>query len=258
MFRSLLDMRHNGVWGDSYDNAEALDAIGEYGIAQGPVPNFTATATLAQTSVMNERFVGYAKTQRSAFVPMASLPHGRAALSLAKEGVGTLRYVVSYEYRPSNGLPGAINSLRLLRDIRPANKSQVLYSIGVSVPGQPLSLPAGNVFDVGLQIIVDHFVSYVIIDDPLPAGFEAVDTSFATSTPYFQSTSAWQIDYQTVGRDRVTAFASMLSPGVYALHYLVRTVTPGTYVWPGAEAHLQFAPEEFGRTASSIVTVTQP
>jgi uncharacterized protein YfaS (alpha-2-macroglobulin family) len=258
MLKSLLAMRSNGVWGDSYDNAEALDAIVDYGVAQGPAPDFAATATLAQSSIMNERFVGYSEPQRSSFVAMDKLPHGSSPLLLTKEGTGTLHYVVSYEYEPINGQPGAINGLRLLREIRPANKSDVLDSIGVGVPAQPISLPAGNVFDIGLQIITDHYVDHVIIDDPLPAGFEAVDTSFATSTQYFQATSAWEIDYQTVGRDRVTAFASALTPGVYALHYLVRTVTPGTYVWPGAEAHLQYAPEDFGRTASSTVTVTQP
>jgi len=172
--------------------------------------------------------------------------------------MGTLHYVVAYQYKLLNGEPGAINGLRVLREIRPANKEQVLAAIGASIPAQPLELPAGNVFDIGLQIITDHYVDHVVIDDPLPAGFEAVDTSFATSTPYFQATSVWQIDFQTIARDRVTAFASVLSPGVYSLHYLVRTVTPGTYVWPGAQVQLQYAPEEFGRTASSIVTVTQP
>jgi len=47
-----------------------------------------------------------------------------------------------------------------------------------------------------------------------------------------------------------------LEPGAYSLHYLVRSVTPGTYLWPGAEAHLQYAPEEFGRSASSTLIVS--
>jgi uncharacterized protein YfaS (alpha-2-macroglobulin family) len=259
MLKSLLGMRRNGVWGDSYDNAEALDAIVDYGVAQGPAPNFTATVGLGTVQpIAREQFVGYDDPERTTYVPMAQLPRGETALKMTRAGSGTLHYVVSYEYEPANGDPGAIDGLRVLREIRPANNSQVLASIGVSIPGQPLELPAGNVFDVGLQIITDHYVDHVLIDDPLPAGFEAVDTSFATSTPYFQSTSAWEIDYQTIARDRVTAYASSLTPGIYALHYLVRTVTPGTYVWPGAEAHLQYAPEEFGRTASSTVKVTQP
>jgi hypothetical protein len=258
MLKSLLGMRRDGVWGDSYDNAEALDAVVDYGVAQGPAPAFTATATLSGATLMAQRFAGYVEPERSTSLPMSTLRRGRSDLTLAKDGMGTLHYVVAYQYKLLNGELGAINGLRVLREIRPANKEQVLAAIGASIPAQPLELPAGNVFDIGLQIITDHYVDHVVIDDPLPAGFEAVDTSFATSTPYFQATSAWQIDYQTIARDRVTAFASVLSPGVYSLHYLVRTVTPGTYVWPGAQAQLQYAPEEFGRTASSTVKVTQP
>ncbi|MBD2214675.1 hypothetical protein H6G27_33225 [Nostoc linckia FACHB-104] len=32
------------------------------------------------------------------------------------------------------------------------------------------------------------------------------------------------------------AYADHLEPGVYSLHYLVRSVTPGKFLWPGAEA----------------------
>jgi uncharacterized protein YfaS (alpha-2-macroglobulin family) len=257
MLKSLLGMRRNGVWGDSYDNAEALDAIVDYGVAQGPAPAFTARAALSSSTIMAQRFAGYVEPERSTTVPMSALRRGRSDLTLNKDGTGTLHYVVAYQYKLRSGEPGAINGLRVLREIRPANKEQVIASVGVGIPAQPLELSAGNVFDIGLQIITDHYVDHVVIDDPLPAGFEAVDTSFVTATPYFQAVSAWQIDYQTISRDRVTAFASQLSPGVYALHYLVRTVTPGTYVWPGAQAQLQYAPEEFGRTASSTVKVTQ-
>jgi alpha-2-macroglobulin len=95
-----------------------------------------------------------------------------------------------------------------------------------------------------------------LITDPLPAGFEAVDTSFQTATPYFQAQQdSWQINYQTIYRDRIVAYADHLEAGVYNLHYLVRSVTPGTFLWPGAEVHLQYAPEEFGRSASSTLMV---
>jgi uncharacterized protein YfaS (alpha-2-macroglobulin family) len=39
------------------------------------------------------------------------------------------------------------------------------------------------------------------------------------------------------------------------LHYIARTVTPGTFSWPGAEAHLIDNPEEFGRTATASLKV---
>ena len=55
--------------------------------------------------------------------------------------------------------------------------------------------------------------------------------------------------------DRIEAYADHLGPGIYVLHYIARTVTPGTFAWPGAEARLIDRPEEFGRTASATLTV---
>ncbi|MGA7937802.1 MAG: hypothetical protein WCA35_29910, partial [Kovacikia sp.] len=68
---------------------------------------------------------------------------------------------------------------------------------------------------------------------------------------------SWQLAYQTLYKDRVVAYGDRLEPGVYTLHYLVRSVTPGTFLYPGAEAHLQYAPEEFGRSAASTLEVAE-
>ncbi len=110
----------------------------------------------------------------------------------------------------------------------------------------------------GLEIIADHPVNHVVMSDPLPAGFEAVDASFQTTTPTLQAKAdSWQLGFRTIYRDRIIAYADHLEPGVYSLHYLVRSVTPGTFLYPGAEVHLQYAPEEFGRTADSTVVLQE-
>ena len=67
---------------------------------------------------------------------------------------------------------------------------------------------------------------------------------------------SWDIDSQKIYRDRVVAYAQHLGPGIYEVHYLVRSVTPGEYRWPGAHAYLVDAPEEFGRSAGSLLRVT--
>jgi len=55
--------------------------------------------------------------------------------------------------------------------------------------------------------------------------------------------------------DAEAAARLRLEPGVYSLHYLVRSVTPGKFLWPGAQVHLQYAPEEFGRSADSTLVL---
>lgn len=150
-----------------------------------------------------------------------------------------------------------MNGLRITRTIRPANQEKVLYTAGLYV-NDSLKVPVGQVYDIGLEIITDHPVDHVLITDPLPAGFEAVDNSFQTSTPYFKARGdRWTAGYQTTYKDRILAYGDKLNPGVYTLHYLVRSVTPGTFNYPGAEAHLQYAPEEFGRSASTTLVVEE-
>ncbi|HZT11685.1 MAG TPA: hypothetical protein VFA29_02715, partial [Candidatus Baltobacteraceae bacterium] len=121
----------------------------------------------------------------------------------------------------------------------------------------PFDVPAGNVYDVEVRVIADHSVDRVIVQDPLPAGFEAFDTSFQTTAAYYQPLAAdWQIDYQRIYADKIVAFAQHLEPGVYAFHYLARSVTPGTFLWPGAHAYLVNAPEQFGRSAFAQVRIS--
>ncbi len=256
LLQSLLTQRRNGIWSSTYDNAEALTALVAYSQIQPTPPNFTATVQLGNKSLNPPKFEGYAKPSAEIKIPMAGLPRGSNDLSLRKSGTGQLHYLVAYRYRPIGNLSGRLNGLRIVREIRPANQPKVLQQYGIQPPSQPLKLAGGQVFDIGLEIISDRPVDHVIITDPIPAGFEAVDAAFQTSTPFFQTQrDNWEIGYQTIYRDRIVAYANHLNSGIYSFHYLVRSVTPGTFIYPGAEAHLEYAPEEFGRSASSQLVV---
>jgi len=256
LLQGLLTLRREGTWQTTYDNAEALAALVQYSRLQPTPPNFTANVQLAGKNLTATQFEGYRKPSVDVSVPMTQLPRGRQNLTVKKSGRGMLHYLLAYRYRLQGEQPGRLNGLRITREIRPANGTETLRRIGLYAPAEPLTVPVGQVFDIGLEIISDRPVDRVVITDPLPAGFEAVDTSFQTATPYFQpQQDSWEIGYQTIYRDRVVAYSDRLEPGVYQLHYLVRSVTPGTFLWSGAEAHLQYAPEEFGRCSSSRLVI---
>jgi uncharacterized protein YfaS (alpha-2-macroglobulin family) len=212
--------------------------------------------TFAGQSLGNTQFQGYENSTWNLSVPMAQLPKGNSDLVLQKSGPGNLHYLVSYGYRLTGNQPGRLNGLRVVRQVRRANEEEVLRTTGLYDLDQPFEVGAGQVFDVALEIITDHPVDHVVITDPLPAGLEAVNTEFQTANQAVQADAdSWQIDYQQVYKDRVVAYGDRLTPGIYEVHYLARSVTPGSYLWPGAEAHLQYAPEEFGRNASSRLLV---
>ncbi len=255
--QSLLALRHNGTWCCNYDNAMALTALAEYSALEKGPRAFTVSVELGSRHVLSTHFDAGQSARRQYRVPMAALVHAPSPLVIRKSGDGTLHYVVAYRYRPTVDQPGSMSGLRITREIRPANAASLLASMGLTAPKDPLSFSAGQVLDVGLEIITDHSVDHVLITDPLPAGLEAVDSAFITSTPYFQPHDSWQIDYQQIHRDRIVAYAQRLDAGVYTFHYVARSVTPGTYLWPGSEAHLLYAPEEFGRAAFSTLKITQ-
>jgi len=254
---SLLALRDKGTWPNTYDDAEALGALIEYAALQPEPPNFSATARIGERTLQSASFRGYEVTSSQRKVPMAALPRNKSDIVLSKSGSGRLHYLVAYRYRLAGNQPGVLNGLRITRFVRPANKDEVLGKMGLNAPFDPLTLASAQIFDIGLEIIADHPVDHVVITDELPAGLEAVDASFKASTPYFAAMGdSWEIDYQTIYKDRVVAYGTRLEAGVYSMHYLVRSVTPGTYLWPCGEVHLQYAPEEFGRTSTSTLIIS--
>ncbi|MEB3294447.1 MAG: alpha-2-macroglobulin family protein [Synechococcales bacterium] len=256
LLQGLLNLRRKGTWCNSYDNANALQALLAYSQRSPQPSNFSATVNLAGKTLKAVEFRQDDTPPETVKVAAADLPKPETDLRLEKSGQGTLHYIIAYRYRLQGDQPGRMNGLRVTRSLRPANQDQVLHSVGLQ-PTAALKVPVGQVYDVGVEVITDHPIDQVIITDPLPAGFEAVDNSFQTSTQYFQAKGdSWEMSFRELRRDRLVAYANHLNAGVYTLHYLVRSVTPGTYQWEGAAAHLKYAPEEFGRSASSSLVVS--
>lgn len=241
---------------DTFGTAQRLRALLAYLQAQPAAPNFAVTVGLGSQTA-RATFRGPSAPLKHFRFDSSALSRERTTLRLTKVGTGTLHYELVYAYQLTGSQPGMLSGLRITRTVHPAADARAPAQMGLSTPAAAISLGANQVFDIGLEIITDHPVDHVMITDPLPAGLEAVDASFQTSAPYDAAKdNSWQIDYQTIYKDRVFAFADHLDAGVYSFHYTVRSVTPGTYAWPGAEAHLQFAPEEFGRTAAATLNVT--
>jgi len=230
--------------------ADAMTAISEYAAHEKLTP-FDATIAQGGAPLFSSHFGTDASSQTFA-IGAASLKKGE--LTVRATGGGTVHYVVLYTYPVAADAPGQLAGLRVMREVRPAGEAGTVASMDLASIRDPFALAAGGVYDVGVRVIVDHPVDGVAIEDPLPAGFEAIDASLQTaSTATVARADSWAIANRQIYADRVTGYASHLEPGVYEMHYLVRSVTPGTYRWPGARAYLRAAPEQFGRTASSIL-----
>jgi uncharacterized protein YfaS (alpha-2-macroglobulin family) len=248
--RELVAQQCRCGWPTIDDTASATMALSAYAATEH-LGTASATVTAGGATVASAKFGSVASSQ-SVTLPASSVKGG--ALDVAAQG-GTMHYLVLYSYPIPANAPGQLAAFRVIRSIQPPGSANALATMDLAAAA-PFDVAAGKVFDIGVRVIVDHPVDRLLIEDPLPAGFEAVDTSFQTTLQTLVPQSdSWEIDTQQIYRDRVMAFAEHLGPGVYDVHYLVRSVTPGTFVWPGAKAYLRDAPEQFGRSASTQLRV---
>jgi alpha-2-macroglobulin len=250
--RALVAQQCRCGWPTLDDAASAVTALSAYAAGESLHPS-SATATVGTAKVATAQFGNTASSQTFRF--RADALRG-SAVSI-RAGGGTVHYTLLYTYPIPSDAPGQLGAFRVVRQVSVPGAAPTTLATMDLQPAAAVEVAAGRVFDIGVRVIVDHPVDRLLIEDPLPAGFEAVDTTFRTSLgAVLPQTDSWEIDTQQLYRDRVVGYADHLGPGVYEMHYLARSVTPGAYQWPGARAYLRDAPEQSGRSASSELRVT--
>jgi uncharacterized protein YfaS (alpha-2-macroglobulin family) len=133
--------------------------------------------------------------------------------------------------------------------------------------GSVLSADQGDLLVARLTIVVPNDVHYLVIDDPLPAGMEAVDPSFETNPDitapehldfegiWKNGWGWWYFDHVEFRDEKIVISADFLPAGTYVYTYVVRASTPGIYnVIPPIAQEFYF-PEVYGRGAGYQVVV---
>ncbi|MCO5198691.1 MAG: Ig-like domain-containing protein [Anaerolineae bacterium] len=120
---------------------------------------------------------------------------------------------------------------------------------------------------VELTIIAPNDLTYAVIEDPLPAGAEAIDPNLETSStafepgndqpaPYSYGYWGWWYFNGIEFRDEKVVFSSAYLPaGTYQYTYYLQPVIPGEFQVMPATARQEFFPEVFGRSAGEVLTI---
>ncbi|MBI4582500.1 MAG: tetratricopeptide repeat protein [Planctomycetes bacterium] len=111
-------------------------------------------------------------------------------------------------------------------------------------------LPSGEKMRVQLLVTARDDLSYVLIEDPLPAGCEVVNDSDERFTGTF--------DRKEVRDDKVVFFRSRLPKGTHEFSYLARAVFPGAYRALPALAGPMYQPEIAGLSSDHRLEVLKP
>jgi uncharacterized protein YfaS (alpha-2-macroglobulin family) len=151
--------------------------------------------------------------------------------------------------------------------------------------GQPIvTTREGELVRVRLRVTVPVERNFVVLDDPLPAGLEAVDLSLRTVSPFGgreedvvalasgtgagEDGGGWSygrwdaglwspFDHKELRDDRVIYSATVLWKGSYTATYLARATTAGTFLYPPAQAEEMYNPGVNGRSGGGEFRVTK-
>src|SRR6266542_1817507 len=267
--RWMMQVRKDGRWGNTQENAHAMESlVAYYRKFESVVPDFTAVVKLSGAEIARQTFAGRTTTSVSKDIAMPQVLAGGAAgsaspLTFTREGAGSLFYTARLRYAADTlfqqGLDTGFSIERsyapyLENGVRPATTTY----------------KTGDLVRVTLTLRLTKERRVVAVTDPLPAGFEPVESWFATTARQLsadqdrqpESTTDWTSGWDRGGfarverhDDRVQLFATRLSGGRHTCSYIVRATTAGTFRTAPAHAEEMYEPEVFGRTATAIVEV---
>ncbi len=273
MVRWLMSVRKDGRWGNTQENAHAMQALVSYYRKFEPdAPDFRAIVRLGEQELVREEFRGRSTESTTKQIPMTEILAGGAAgasrpLTFTREGTGTLYYSTRLRYAADALFQEGLDSgFRIERTYEPF----------VEAGNRPsaLSYQAGDLVRVTLTFRLTKERRFVAVTDPLPAGFEAVESWFATTAGELaaqqdrQSSERdvegadWQNWWRSGGfdhverhDDRIQLFATRLSEGVHTFSYIARATTAGSFRTAPARAEEMYTPEVFGRTATTVIEI---
>jgi uncharacterized protein YfaS (alpha-2-macroglobulin family) len=255
----LQQSRAEGAWTwNTQDYSSAVVALAA----------FTDTVSKSQPVRLVGRRGTLAEAEDSTVkVPLTNLletdANGRPRLALRVESSNSDRVFYAVQ----------VDEVPLAAPTRPDIKGMVVerwyerYSDGKPIT----SIQEGEIVRVRLRVTVSANRQFVALEDPLPAGLEAIDFNLRTSSriestdasPTDQrQTSPWQAwlygswiddhwtawDHRELRDDRVVYFARVLWPGTYDASYVARATTSGSFVRPPAHAEEMYNPALQGRS----------
>ncbi len=181
------------------------------------------------------------------------------------DGPGNLYYTAHLNVSlPVDEVPALDQGIIVSRSYYPFDSAETSLS-----NAKPVTQAAqGDLLLVRLTLVAPTALHYVLIEDPLPAGLEAIDQSleitpqnlefplsYSWEDMFSHGWGWWYFDYTQLRDEKVVLSASYLPAGTYIYTYLARASTVGSFnVIPTTAMEFYF-PEVNGRAEGGTFVV---
>jgi hypothetical protein len=264
--RWLMTARRQAHWESTQETAWSVMALTEFMVATRELEadydyRVALNTDLLLEGVVTAQDVG---TTRRLAIAVADLLRDQAnrvvldrtLAQSSRSGEGQLYYSLSLRYfLPAEQVKALDRGIVIQRQ----------YNL-VDRPDSPISSAAvGDVIRVKLTIIAPTNLHYVVVEDPLPAGCEALDTSLKTTSGQYQAAELdrelggmpywWYFAHSELRDEKVALFAAYLPAGTYEYTYVMRASLAGRFLIMPATASEMYFPEVFGRSEGGVFAI---
>jgi uncharacterized protein YfaS (alpha-2-macroglobulin family) len=288
LVRTITQTRQStGTWYNTQDNIFCTNGLIDYARAfENKTPDMKILAHVDETLLGETSFKDINSPAVTFEAPIKKDDPGRTAtLGLQKNGPGTIYYTATVSYVPQEKSPHAINAgMEIHKEVSiERNGKWVLLT-------DPLKILQGELVRVDIFISLPAAGNFVVVDDPLPGGLEAVNRDLATASMVdvgkkgvmtqndsdsqeenawppkgsrwndgaFRdrySVSQWYFYHRDMGHDGVRYYADRLPPGRYVLSYTAQAIARGSFAALPAQVLEMYDPDVFGKSVEKTLIV---
>jgi uncharacterized protein YfaS (alpha-2-macroglobulin family) len=251
ILRWLMDQRDSHGWGDTHQTSYAILALTDHLLVSGYATETTDYVVLFNGSEVAAGTLGFKGPSVSIKITGEQLIPGENSIQINQIGSGQLYYVInSWMHTTEAEIKEAGNITIKRRYLDPSSS-------------RPLgTFEAGQLVSVELEVTMHENGSFIILEDKLPGGFEALNESLNITS---HALNAWgEPRYSWISRgynnkevygDHVSFFFTELSTGTHTITYMARVNYIGEFITIPAQAWAMYDITLWGRSSSAIIKI---
>lgn len=255
--RWLMGQRQSQGWGSTNETSFTILALTDHLLAAAfneAAASTNFTVSVNGTAVASGA-LGRGAPAQTVQIPREQLADGENVIVMTQDGGRPLYYTINNRVY----IPQA--------EIEAAGVVTVTRAYLDPVTDKPLAtITAGQLVKVQITVNLPENGSYLIIEDKLPGGLEALNEGLNTTSriadeywEYQTEEWGWQslgYNYKEIFGDRVSFFVTEMGKGQRTFTYFARATLPGAFTALPAEVSGMYTPLLWGRSASAQLTIS--
>jgi uncharacterized protein YfaS (alpha-2-macroglobulin family) len=256
--RWLILNRRGGYWWNTKQTAFALYGLLEVLQARNETPQtFSVDVFVNGTLAGSHTFTPASLTAPDPVALTAPAQEGANSVRLVKKGGGTMYWSARAVYYDTQGAQSRSGSRQLAITRKVARVAPVRQRDRIVYQEQPFDgrMNPGDVLSVRITVAGADDWRYLIVEDPLPAGVEAIQD---TSAYPMQRADRWRWYWgsQTEYRDNRTVFFQEEFDGRAEYIYLVKAISSGEFRAAPTQVSPMYVPDVHASAEPLTVTVS--